>query len=77
MSMTEIHQKLLKHGWIKITKGVCPVYNLPGKCRLRIRRNGKEKAIVAAITDIPISSEEPIIVINEGDTYKVELNIST
>ena len=70
-------QRLLKSGWIKVIEGVVPVYSLPGNCRLRVRRNGKDKAIVAAITDIPINSEEPIVVINQGDTYKMDLNIST
>jgi len=74
MSMPIIKQKQLKNGWIKVTEGNLPIISLPGNRRLRIRKNGRGKAIVAAITNqfIDIIHLDPPIIINQGDTYKLE-----
>jgi len=71
MTMPVIKQKQLRNGWVKVVEGVVPVYTLPGNCRLRIRKNGRDKAIVVAITEMPVQLDMPII-INQGDTYKLE-----
>jgi len=62
MSMLIIKQKQLRNGWIKVIEGVVPVYTLPGNCRLRIRKNGQGKAIVAAIALLPIQLNPPIVI---------------
>jgi len=71
MSMPIIKQKQLRNGWIKVTEGNLPITSLPGNCRLRIRKNGRGKAIVAAIALLPIQLNPPIV-IKQGDTYKLE-----
>jgi len=71
MTIPVIKQRIMKRGWIKVVEGIVPVYTLPGNCRLRIRKNGRDKAIVAAITEMPVQLDSPIT-INQGDTYKLE-----
>jgi len=66
-----IKQKQLKNGWVKVVEGIVPIYTLPGNCRLRIRKNGRDKAIVVALTELPVQLD-PLIIIAQEDTYKLE-----
>lgn len=75
--MPQIHQKLMKNNWIKVTKGSFPLTSMPmvpGGCRLRIRYGGKGIAHTMGETQPgeTMTFNTPIIV-REGDHYKVEL----
>lgn len=61
--MPVVKQRQLEDGWVKVVEGEVKVNSLDRPCRLWIRRGGEGEAI---LSDLPL-------VINQGDTYKVEI----
>ena len=59
-----IRQRQLDNGWVEVVAGEVMVLSLDRRCRIRLRRGGKAEETL--VTDLPV-------VINPGDTYKVEL----